>query len=283
MRVNEENRTMDMMQLDIDGIFHGFTQAFLFKSKNILPEKIVFPMFPMVHTIHGDIPIEYVPVESEVAKEIATDTANVQASTPEELDVALEEGRVSQEKLEEVAEEEEENDNNNAEETKLDEAHADMGDFHPANDPANQVTKEELRELQEQVSQLTKQLHESRAVQLEDLGAVPEKAMSGIVQSVISSSPAKAALKQVKGEETAKSTAIAGVDTEHQPTPERAAKAKAPANPVPDGVPISDSHPRSAKDQAQAKRDLVDGPDLSDDNTLEVSEEEFNRMKKVAE
>jgi len=273
MRVNEENRTMDMMQLDIDGIFHGFTQAFLFKSKNILPEKIVFPMFPVVHTIHGDIPIEYVPVESEVAKEIATDTANIQASTPEELDVAMEEGRISQEKLEEVAEEE--NDNNNAEETKLDEAHADMGDYHPANDPANQVTVEMIQALQEQVDRLTRMRETGQPV--------PEKAMSGIVQSVISSSPAKAALKQVKGEETAKSTAIAGVDTEHQPTPERAAKAKAPANPVPDGVPISDSHPRGARDQVQAKRDLVDGPDLSDDNTLEVSEEEFNRMKKVME
>jgi len=270
MRVNEENRTMDMMQLDIDGIFHGFTQAFLFKSKNILPEKIVFPMFPVVHTIHGDIPIEYVPVESEVAREIATDTANVQASTPEELDAAMEEGRISQEKLEEVAEEEEENDNNNAEETKLDEEHADMGDFHPANDPANQVTVEELQALQEQVDRLTKMIETGQPV--------PEKAID-----ISNVSPAKAALKQVKGEETAKSTAIAGVDTEHQPTPERAAKAKAPANPVPDGIPISDSHPRSARDQAQAKRDLVDGPDLSDDNTLEVSDEEFNRMKKVME
>jgi len=103
MRVNQENKSVDIEQRDINYVLPAYVRSYLFYSKNEMPEKIIFPMFSSVLVQGKEIPIEYVPPLDAIAVEIAKDGAEVVEVTPEE-EAALDEkdDRVKQLK-EEVA------------------------------------------------------------------------------------------------------------------------------------------------------------------------------------
>ena len=90
MRVNQENKSVDMESRDINYILPAYVRSYLFYNKNEMPEKIIFPMFPSVLVQGKDIPIEYVPPLDPVAVEIAQDGAEV-AEVTEEQEAVLDE------------------------------------------------------------------------------------------------------------------------------------------------------------------------------------------------
>lgn len=86
MRINEETKTMDIEQRDVDYILPAYVRMYLFKSKNVDPDRIIFPMFRSVpHPIKKGvtIPVEYVLDNSPIAMEIIQDGGNVKSGTPE--------------------------------------------------------------------------------------------------------------------------------------------------------------------------------------------------------
>ena len=83
MRVNEQNKSMDIEPRDINYILPAYVRLYLFQTKNQDPEKIIFPMFrsvPHPFDRNKQIPIEYVPDTSPVAVEIAQDGNNIKES-----------------------------------------------------------------------------------------------------------------------------------------------------------------------------------------------------------
>ncbi len=90
MRINSENKTMDIEARDINYILPAYVRSYQFHSKNEVPTKIIFPMFVSVRAAGIDIPIEWVPPLEQVATEIAKDGSNV-AEVTEEQEVVLDE------------------------------------------------------------------------------------------------------------------------------------------------------------------------------------------------
>ena len=87
MRVNLENKTVDMEVRDINYILPAYIQLYLFTSKNQDPDRIVFPMFPSVpHPSKPgvQVPIDWVPMIDPKAAEIAEDGSIVPEVTPEQ-------------------------------------------------------------------------------------------------------------------------------------------------------------------------------------------------------
>ncbi len=87
MRINAENKTMDMEVRDINYIMPAYVRSYKFYNKNELPGKIIFPMFPSVNVpgTAGEIvaiPIEYVIPLDDIAVEIAKDGEAVAEVTP---------------------------------------------------------------------------------------------------------------------------------------------------------------------------------------------------------
>lgn len=86
MRVNEERKTMDIEQRDVDYILPAYVRLYLFQTRNQEPEKIVFPMFrsvPHPYKKGVQVPIEYIPDTSPIAVEIAEDGKDIKSGTPE--------------------------------------------------------------------------------------------------------------------------------------------------------------------------------------------------------
>jgi len=90
MRINVENRSVDMERRDISYILPAYVRSYMFYSKNEMPERIIFPMFPSVTVQGKEIPIDYVPPLDAIAVEIAQDGADIAEVTPEE-EAALDE------------------------------------------------------------------------------------------------------------------------------------------------------------------------------------------------
>ena len=88
MRINSDNKTMDIEARDINYILPTYVRSYQFYSKNELPTKIIFPMFVSVKAAGVDIPIEWVPPLDPVAVEIGKDGSNV-AEVTEEQEAAL--------------------------------------------------------------------------------------------------------------------------------------------------------------------------------------------------
>lgn len=84
MRINQDNRSMDIEQRDVNYILPAYIRSYLFYTKNELPDKIIFPMFDSVKYAGKQVPIEYVPAIGEVAVEIQQDGSNVEEVTPEQ-------------------------------------------------------------------------------------------------------------------------------------------------------------------------------------------------------
>ncbi|KKK56895.1 hypothetical protein LCGC14_3059940, partial [marine sediment metagenome] len=90
MRVNLDNKSLDIEARDVNYILPAYIRSYQFYSKNEIPTKIIFPMFVSVRAAGVDIPIEWVPPLDPVAAEIASDGNNV-AEVTEEQEVVLDE------------------------------------------------------------------------------------------------------------------------------------------------------------------------------------------------
>lgn len=88
MRINSDNKSMDIEARDINYILPAYLRSYQFYSQNALPTKIIFPMFVSVKVGGVDIPIEWVPPLDPIATEIAEDGKNVAEVTEEQI-VAL--------------------------------------------------------------------------------------------------------------------------------------------------------------------------------------------------
>ncbi len=82
MRINQENKSVDMEARDINYILPAYIRSYQFFTKGENPERIIFPMFPSVKADGKDIPIEYVPPLDAIAVEIAEDGKAVAEVTP---------------------------------------------------------------------------------------------------------------------------------------------------------------------------------------------------------
>lgn len=88
MRINLENKSVDIEVRDINYILPAYIRSYLFYAKNESPERIIFPMFPSVpHPTDPKImiPIEYVPMDSPVAVEVTQDGSNIPEATEEQI------------------------------------------------------------------------------------------------------------------------------------------------------------------------------------------------------
>ncbi len=90
MRINSDNKTMDIEARDINYILPAYVRSYQFHMKNEIPTKIVFPMFVSVRAAGVDIPIEWVPPLDPIAQDITKDGSNV-AEVTEEQETALNE------------------------------------------------------------------------------------------------------------------------------------------------------------------------------------------------
>lgn len=84
MIIDDKEKQILMEARDINYILPAYVRSYLFYSKNELPEKIIFPMFPSVLVQGKEIPIEYVSPLDAVAVEIAKDGTGVAEVTPEQ-------------------------------------------------------------------------------------------------------------------------------------------------------------------------------------------------------
>lgn len=82
MRINSENKSMDMEARDINYILPAYIRSYLFYTKNKMPERIIFPMFSSVRFDGIDVPIDYLPPLDPVTIEITQDGSNVAEVTP---------------------------------------------------------------------------------------------------------------------------------------------------------------------------------------------------------
>ena len=85
MRVNLENKSIDMEVRDMNYILPAYIFNYLYVSKNEDPNKIVFPMFPAVPHPRKPgvmIPIQWVPITDPLATDIAEDGKDILEATP---------------------------------------------------------------------------------------------------------------------------------------------------------------------------------------------------------
>lgn len=88
MRINRERKSVDIEERDIEFMLATYVRNYMFYSENEEPEKIIFPMFKsIVKSVNPEvrIPIEFVPIEGEVAQEIAEDGKDIPLATEAEI------------------------------------------------------------------------------------------------------------------------------------------------------------------------------------------------------
>lgn len=108
MRVNAENKSMDIEPREINYVMDALLSNYLFINKNEMPETIIFPMYKFAKTRRGDIPIQFVPDMSEIAQDIVEDGKDVAEVTPAEeavLDEKDEEIKRLKEEVEDLTKE----------------------------------------------------------------------------------------------------------------------------------------------------------------------------------
>ena len=105
MRINDKDKQMELESRDINYILPAYLRSYLFYTKNQMPERIIFPMFPSVRIENTDIPIEYLPHIDSVVAEIVANGSNVAEVTEQqeaELDARDEEIKRLKAELEEL-------------------------------------------------------------------------------------------------------------------------------------------------------------------------------------
>lgn len=84
MRVNTENKSMDIEPREINFVLDSLLVQYMFISRNQLPEVITFPTYQTAKTRWGEIRIQWVPDVSEIAKDIVEDGKHIPEVTPEQ-------------------------------------------------------------------------------------------------------------------------------------------------------------------------------------------------------
>lgn len=90
MRVNEQNKTMDMEARDINYILPAYLRQYLYASKNEDPVEIIFPMFPAApHPVKPGVlvPIRWIAMDEKIVADIAADGSNIPEVTKEQEEV----------------------------------------------------------------------------------------------------------------------------------------------------------------------------------------------------
>ena len=84
MRINEENKSLDMEARDINYLLPHYVKCYLFYTRNEMPTKIVFPMFSSIKYGNVMLPIEWIAEDSQKALAIAKDGEIVPEVTEEQ-------------------------------------------------------------------------------------------------------------------------------------------------------------------------------------------------------
>lgn len=80
MRINLEQKSIDMEPRDINYIMAAYIKSYMFYNKNEAPERIVFPMLqsvPHPYKAGVQVPIEWIPPLDQIAVEIVADSSNI--------------------------------------------------------------------------------------------------------------------------------------------------------------------------------------------------------------
>ncbi len=253
MRINSENKTMDLEARDINYILPAYLRSYQFHSKNELPTKIIFPMFPSVKAANGvDIPIEYVPPLDAIAVDISKDGSNV-AEVTEKQEAVLDEKDAEIARLkEELAqtgrggevlggqENQKQEDElamkiiDQAREGGKEKSEAEVGGGYKPTKASEETTSEQLEDEAADV-----RLEEDTEAEAREADTKPE---------AVTESPAKAAFK-------------VDTDPKHQPPPDRKPK-QPPGGDIGTGQPLSDMQPRDRRDQTRTAKDLQVEPEI---------------------
>jgi len=75
---------MDIEQRDISYILPAYLRSYLFYTKNEMPERIIFPMFPSIKFGDIDVPIDYLPPIDPVVIEITQDGSGIPEVTEQQ-------------------------------------------------------------------------------------------------------------------------------------------------------------------------------------------------------
>lgn len=73
MIVNKDNNSVDIEDRDWDAIMPAYVAGYMFHSRNVPPQSIVFPMFRVVKFRGLEIPVQWVEPESAIAISIKED------------------------------------------------------------------------------------------------------------------------------------------------------------------------------------------------------------------
>jgi len=262
MRVNEENKTADIEQRDMNYVLPAFIRNYLFLSKNVMPEKIVFPMFKSVRYGDIEVPIEFIPVTDPRAIDIAADGADIPEVT-EEQEAALDE------KDEEIKRLEAEVDGLRAAEALAVEKGL----------KAEETTSEQLLDEAADL-QLEEETSPARAAFAEPVPG--EEVTDGLTEEEQIYEAARADQPLPTDEEVA--------SIEHDPKPPSPAPTigddatrrtaefndripkQPPGGDIGPGAGPSDMHPRDSRDQVRTARDLREEPDIN-----EAEEKDFEQ------
>jgi len=232
MRVNREEKAIDIERRDINYILPAYIRAYLFYNNNEDPEKIVFPMFrsvPHPHKPGVEVPIEYIPDDSPVAVEIAKDGDNIPETTPEaeaEADKKEEEYNTMKARIAELEDE--------VAEAKGEPEYATPPDIGGNDAPSS-------KDVSPAKAAFAKQIAEELATGTEATGneyAKPEPAIAEV--------------------------------SENQPTPERLAAAKAPDTVLPPGTPSDYGGSRDKRDQRRVAKDIAPEKDIKEEEEIEI-------------
>jgi len=86
-RYNLQNKSIDIEARDINYILGAYIRSYLFLSKNQPPDKIIFPMYPVVpYPLDPNvlIPVEYILATDRYAVDLVKDGSNIPEVTPAE-------------------------------------------------------------------------------------------------------------------------------------------------------------------------------------------------------
>ena len=243
MRINTDNNTVDMEARDINYILPAYVRSYLFYNKNIMPQKIIFPMFPSIKVDNTVIPIEYVSPTDPRAVELAKDASNIPEVTPEQealLDAKDEEIKKLKVKVAEL-------------------------ETPAAKEPLTPTPEDLLRQVQEEAlpgEGEDKPPAESPAkTAFAGLEPVPEEETTeGLTEEEQTYEAARA---DQPGPEALK----VDPDPAHQPPPGRK-PGQPPGGDIGPGQGLSDMHARDRKDQAQTTRDLLEEPEIKEEEQV---------------
>lgn len=240
MRINYQNKTMDMEVRDMNYILPAYLRSYQFHSQNELPTRIIFPMFASVKAANGvDIPIEYVPPLEAIAVEIQKDGSNVAEVTPEQ-EVVLDEKDAEIARLK-------------AELTQTGQGEEDAGGTQTTEGTGHLTSKPNIQEVSKDTGEFE---------------PVPEEE---VTEGLSEEEQTYEAAKADQPESPARKAFTVGTGPAHRPQPDRKPK-QPPGGDIGTGQPLSDMHPRGRDDQRRTARDLKEEPSID-----EAPEKEFGK------